>query len=256
MDELPRHARDVVRLARDQHDCLDGDARARVRQGVAEALAAHADGGAGLEGQRSPYAAGHAGPLAGAAAKLTMVTVAIAVVGAALTYGLRTPPAGEAAARSAPTPSFASSPAEDRQPSSSSQATESSLDARARDAAASRRSAVAPRPRRADTLDGEVELLHRVRDAVSRGDARSARRLLEQHTASFPRPALLEEREGFQAIVRCVEARALASERRMERRRGALTRARAFVQRYPHSVLTQRVQRECELELELEGEGP
>jgi hypothetical protein len=88
-----------------------------------------------------------------------------------------------------------------------------------------------------DTLDVEVALLRRLDEAVARRDVPAAQRLLAQHRARFSRPVLLEERQGFAALVRC-----------MERSPGALVSSRAFVARYPNSVLTARVLGECEQE--------
>jgi hypothetical protein len=80
----------------------------------------------------------------------------------------------------------------------------------------------------------EVALLRHVEDAVGRRDTHEAHRLLAQHRARFPQPALLEERQGFSALVGC-----------MEHGTGALLSSRAFVARYPNSVLTARVLAAC-----------
>jgi hypothetical protein len=80
-------------------------------------------------------------------------------------------------------------------------------------------------------------LLRVLDDAVARRDTHEAHRLLAQHRARFRSPVLLEERQGFSALVAC-----------MEHGSGALASSRAFVARYPNSVLTARVLRECEPE--------
>jgi hypothetical protein len=243
MDELPPRARQVLREARGEAARPDHDARRRVREGVAKAVAANAL--VGHRGDARPPLPRAAFP-SSVLGKLAAGTFLFALAGAGVALRQRSLPAQQSPAASTATEPPVS-------PSSGSAAgadSGSSVQAGAAPlvyehvvpAAPPQRPAVrargadtrAPSSSR-DTLDSELALLRQVDAALLRRDGDEAQRLLAQHRARFPRPALLEEWRGFRVISRCLVdgPRAFAS-------------ARAFAARYPHSVLTTRVRAACQ----------
>jgi hypothetical protein len=268
MDELPAHAKAVLRRAQNHDQCHDDDARRRVREGVSRAVGvavgtSSVDSSLARPTARFDLSRVAAQPLAPAAksapllalvGKLT-VTAAVVVALAGLGVALRRRSAEQleqggtraSAVVSAP-PVMVASPSsspprksvrvelpaktQGARPSGSGVA-----EARRHAGRSSRAAFLTARAPMPETLDAEVVMLRLLEEAVSRRDTREAERLLMQHRARFAQPVLLEERQGFSALVGCMEhgGRGLAA-------------ARTFVARYPNSVLTPRVLRECEPE--------
>ena len=272
MDELPAHAKAVLRRAHQHDQCDDEDARRRVREGVERAVGtavvgASVFGRARVEAQPAvPISASSSGaPLFALAGKLTASAALVALVATGIALrerGVEPREAGDtrgsavvsapAAQPVEPTPVGAKGTelpqatqderAADEQrslpPSEDRRAQAALLPSVARGKTAGFEGSRAPsRVSARDTLAFEVALLRQLGEAVARRDTSEARSLLAQHRARFAQPALLEERQGFQALVRC-----------MEHSPGALVSSRAFVARYPNSVLTARVLHECEPE--------
>lgn len=225
MDELPPEAREVLRLARDQHNPHDLAARARVRASLKQAVGAGATraglfkSGAWVAGAKVGAALLALGSIAALAAVRRTEAPPAAPTAAAGTHAAAEPPTPAPALPSQPSAELGHDPGE---------------------AARVVRVRAAPREAQADTLDVELKLMQRVREALAAGDPRAAGLLLQQHRARFARPLLSEEREGFGAIVAC-----------MEQRRDAQAAARAFVARHPRSLLRERVLRACR-----EGDAP
>ena len=258
MDELPSHAKAVLRRAHQHDECHDEDARRRVREGVARAVGGSAAGAAVFARARvaaqpaAPITKG--GPLLGVLGKLAVTATVVALVGSGIALrwpGVQAPerrdtrasavasepPVSESAPRSGSPSALAATAAEHRPSAQDERAGDAHAAAPQHAGRRSRGALVAARAPAPDTLDAEVRLLRRLEEAVTRRDTHEADRLLAQHRARFPQPVLLEERQGFSALVGC-----------MEQRSGALGASRAFVTRYPNSVLTARVLRACETE--------
>lgn len=245
MDELPRNAREIVRLARDQHDCQDDQARVRVRERLGHSVGPE-HGGLG-----APRLAGSAGKgaLLGGGAKLVLAAglVALVVTGAALRgRDARGASAAPVVRQIASAPSAPATPVSDREQRAAASENEDRAamaprrasrgrgEPRASSAPALESPSTARERRAADPLDAELALLRRVSRAVAAEDVLLASRLLAQHRKRFARPALEEERDGFEAVVQC-----------LTKRRGASERARAFLDEHPRSVLAQRVAQAC-----------
>ena len=243
MDELPARAKTVLRHAQEYDQCRDQDARQRVREGVARAVGPSALAQPRNQTRAALPASG--AKLAGLSGKLGATTLLVALLstGVALRYraadsrdqstvrasvSLSAP---ASLAQPAPTPKAPLRPAAAPvvEPLPHEQGARD-VGERAR-VGAERRVRTLP----SDTLDAEVALFRRLGEAISRRDTRAARRLLARHQARFPQPALLEEREGFQALVGCIDQSP-----------SARSSSRAFALRYPNSVLTARVLHECE----------
>ncbi len=226
MDELPPRALDVLRQARPLDDCRDPLARQRVRERVERVV-----GAAALSPGAHPVRAGKASVMGGLKTKLVLGTALLAVAGAGVALRRHAPSVGRmdavapsaASALEPPAASVANTPPTSPLPP-----------ARAAEAPAPavepRRSQGAPR----DTLEAEVALLRAVDEAIAQHDTRRAERMLHKHRARFPHSVLAIEREGFEVLVRCIERRPDAEGSR-----------KTFFARYPHSVLTPRIEREC-----------
>lgn len=251
MDELPAHAKDVLRRAQGHDQCHDEDARRRVREGVARAVGVSAVGASIFDLSRvaaQPAArVAKSAPLASLLGKLTVTALVVALAGSGIALHRRnteppahggtrasavvsTPRVNEAASRSSAQSPFVSESVEGVAVGQDERASGAGVASR-RHAMRRSRSSGKPTP---ETLDAEVVLLRRLEDAVSRRDTGEAERLLAQHRARFAQPALREERQGFTVLVGC-----------MKHATDGPLAARAFVARYPSSVLTARVLREC-----------
>lgn len=256
MDELPPRAKAVLRQAQQHDQCHDDDARRRVREGVARAVGGSAVGGSASDRLRvAPQrvaSATHSAPLFGPAGMLTVSAVLVALVASGIVLGRRGAEAPASRATHAPVvvpaPPVAAPAALPGSPSSLVTAAaelgttaqdKQPLGPRAvaspRAGRRSRASALGSRPATRDPLEAELGLLRRLEEALARRDTHEARHLLAQHRERFPQPVLLEERQGLSALVGC-----------MEHSSHALASSRAFAARYPNSVLTARVLRECE----------
>jgi hypothetical protein len=247
MDELPAHAKAVLRRAQQHDQCHDEDARQRVREGVARAVGASVVpsdlGRARVATQLAAPASG--APLFGLGGKLTVATVLVALVGAGI--ALRRHNAQDAAPHDTRVSALVASPSvvgsAPPAPASPVAPPAAGLRGSAQDrppigphgqGRRSRAASVGPRVPTRDTLDAEVGLLRELEGAILRRDAHEARRLLRLHRERFPQPVLLEERQGLSALLGC-----------MDHSDAAHASARAFVARYPNSVLTERVLRAC-----------
>lgn len=223
MDELPSRALAVLRLAQPLDECRDPAARARVHAAVLAtvlpATAQAADAGPGVS---APVRL-----LSGLRAKLLIASTVVAVVGASVALRRTQPPAAPAPA---PTRSAAPSLAQPNVLASPPEAPT----AAAAEAPPAKREA---KPRRAatpDRLDAELSLLREVDQAVTRGDAPLATRLLAQHRARFPDSVLAVERAGLVVLVKCLEDAP-----------DAARAARAFLAQNPRSVIAPRIERAC-----------
>lgn len=240
MDELPPHARDLLQLVRAAHDCDDQDARLRVRKAVANAV-----GAGGLESAlQTPRAARvramFSWPLAGLASKWSVTALL-----AAATLGLTLTQLDRRAADEEQLPTGAP-----RAPSATAHVPDLSEPAELRSSAQMAPAATEPRaranPERADhakerthpvaseSLAREIALLTRVEHALVRRDADTARRLLARHRARFAEPALGQEREAYEVLLRC-----------LLRDQAAAARAHDFLRRYPNALLAARVRVQC-----------
>jgi hypothetical protein len=258
MDELPAHAKAVLRRAQQHDQCHDEDARQRVREGVARAVGAGAVGASVFERSRAEaqpaVSATGSTPFFGLAGKLAATTLFIALIGTGIALRQRAVESREPGDVRASPVVFAPA-AQQAEPAPMGtqgaqlpQAAQGELPVAAQPSTAPARedrearagqlgSRASARVSARDTLTVEVALLRQLGEAISRRDTAEAQRLLALHRARFPQPALLEERQGFTALLRC-----------MEHSPGALVSSRAFAARYPSSVLTARVLRECEQE--------
>jgi hypothetical protein len=89
--------------------------------------------------------------------------------------------------------------------------------------------------KREASLQAETELLRAVHAAINRGDGAGALELLHSYDRRFDHGLLREEKSAASVLALCVSGRA-------ERAR---VEAQRFVQRYPHSPLTARLQTSC-----------
>jgi len=262
---LPDNCQRLLELARDGHDPVDPNARLRVRQAVAAALALSAGVGGSVAPAALPsaHAAGNTQLLAGAAhttsggsagftlfgfklGSLAVATVAAAGIGLGV-YGARQP----AMPVHLPNPSPVLSPAlpaaspaptveplaEPSVPVPASSTTPTAPELAGEAAPVER--AAARRPGKllhgGDTLTAETSLLRVASEALARGDASAALEALSSHAKQFPQGSLREERDGLRAIAECSRDSTPSS-----------TSAKRFARLYPDSMLGARVAKACE----------
>jgi outer membrane protein assembly factor BamD (BamD/ComL family) len=84
-------------------------------------------------------------------------------------------------------------------------------------------------------LDKEVSLLRGAQQALSRGDAQGALRLLAQHQALYRKGTLAVERNGMRAIALCQSGKQAQGRVLAER----------FIENHPQSTLASRVRTAC-----------
>jgi hypothetical protein len=89
----------------------------------------------------------------------------------------------------------------------------------------------------------ELELIITARNALAARRHADARTAAERHARQFPRGAFVEEREAILALCACRET-------------GASERARAFIERRPDSLFTERIRQDCRLVSNLVPGGP
>jgi hypothetical protein len=251
MDELPPRARALLELAKDGHDPPDAAARARVRRRLAVAVTAAALGGAPATKVGAAQSAGISkglwGAWFGAKGWVAAALVIAGVSGVALTAVRR---------GAAPAPSAATTAAREPQPVRLTQSitpprpqlsaplpaqpsSEASVPPRVvpkagRRLAEGTRRVVAP-----SGLARERALLARAAERLAQGDVSAARALLDEHSSSFRRPQLREEREGLLVLARCLEDPSAAR-----------AQAQQFIARAPASVLIARIASACALATE------
>lgn len=253
MDELPKEARELLRLASDMHDPPSADARLRVRRGVAAALATGV--GATIASQAIAQGSVKAGLFSGISAKLLGAGTAVVVVSAlAVTAPKLTAPdtsfrrqaAAHADTHRAPAKPTVISVEERAVPPSEPRFEAVAVPASEPPQSVRKETHARPHARRhapeipiveIDQLRSETALLNRASQAISQGDLAEAERVLEQHAAQFRRSALGEERDGLRTLVRC-----------MQNPTRAKAQGTRFVARAPESVLAQRVMRACRIE--------
>lgn len=99
---------------------------------------------------------------------------------------------------------------------------------------AASRVAAAPRPvvRNAAALADELALIAAARDALASREHARALEFTREHARRFPKGALLEERRAIEALAHCRSGRGDAL-------------GVAFVQRWPDSLFTPRIKRDC-----------
>jgi hypothetical protein len=100
-----------------------------------------------------------------------------------------------------------------------------------------------PRPQRdeapaeaGDSLSDEMDLLKRAKLALSRGEAKRAASLLDEHARRFPDGVLLQERQALRVVALC-DAGELARGRE---------EAKRFLSAHPKAALAERVRAACE----------
>jgi hypothetical protein len=238
MDELPRDAKNFVKLAKQALPAPDPGLRARVR--------ARVDASVALTPPHAPQAGvGFGQPVRSAlvrlgSAKIGLVSGVLLIGAGALYWAAR----GGAVARSP-----ARETASEIAPAPTSEPTVRIDDARVdRSAAASAQRSVSgnePNDRavlkrkdatRSHQLAHEMALLERASQALFAGDVEGARATLRAHRQRFHRTQLRQERDGLDLLADCMaqsgDARQLAAE---------------FMQRNPASVLAARIERACGL---------
>jgi len=268
MDELPREARELLRLASDAYDPPSAEARMRVRRGVAMAVTAGV--GASIASQAIAQGSVKAGLFSTVAGKLVGAGMAVAVVG---TLAVSAPhfsrldsksvrPSHAQPARPRPRaepttlapvvvpaakvpeisnrPVAAPLPPQVVMPTEKRSASEKRVQRQRFHPKRQRRFAASvPAPTLPEGLSAEMSLLKVASQAIAEGDTTGAERALAQHASQFRSSPLREEREGLTALVHCKQN---PSRSRSEGER--------FLSHAPKSVLAQRVARACGIDEE------
>ena len=234
MDELPRDAQRILALARSAQPAPNARARQRVHEHVHAVLSA----GALLHSEQASRARGKFGASTGLfnGTKIMLASVALMIGTGATIISMREPPALVSNPPPAAPPQALPTPAEDV----GQQPIEPVGTARAGEAApvqmAPARFANGGVAQPQLSLAAELALLSQASDALINGDTSKAQHALAEHRRRFRNPQLREEREGLSVLVGCVE-----------RPHSAQSKAVAFVQKHPASVLATRIKRGCRL---------
>lgn len=218
-------------LAHDDDVAVPPDHERRIREGLGALLGAAPSAPAGAS-PRAPRPAPRGSELAQSAARrwLTTGVVAVVAAGGGFAIGRSTAPRAETSSpvASAPAP-VTGAPSTTPPPASSDD--EPPAPAPSASIAASAPPAPAPVPA-GDAFDREQSLLERARSALVRHDADAAAAALAEHERQFPRTRHAEERDYLR--IQVLRERGDAA--------GARQRAKAFLAKYPDSMLRARVE--------------
>jgi hypothetical protein len=221
-------------LAHDEDRAVPAEHERRIREGLGALLGAVPVAPAPAPSPTAPSPPAPGAPLAGAALRkwLTTGLVAVAAAGGGFAVGRATAPVA-APALLAPTSTTASAPpfASTAEPVATAPiaSVPASASVTAPPAAPPPPPTAAPS---ADAFDREQSLLERTRSALVRHDADAAEKALDEHDRQFPRSRHAEERDYLH--IQVLRERGDAARVR--------ERAKAFLVKYPESMLRARVE--------------
>ena len=233
--------RDLVEslLGHDDDVAVPADHERRIREGLGALLGGAASVTPAAEPPAAPREAPRTSELAESALRKWIATGVVAVVaaGGGFAVGRSTapqassPPVVSAPAPPplpppTPSPSISSSV----EPPASAPSASASVTARPAPLGTGRESA--PSSPGADAFDREQSLLERARSALVRHDAEAAEKALDEHDRQFPRSRYVEERDYLR--IQVLRERGDTA--------GMRQRAKAFLAKYPSSMLRARVE--------------